>query len=95
MAHDPNQFVQETVLNGSVVDFSVSAGQADDGPGVNYGVPSRYVGPSVGTQPALVNPSAGEGAPGVSPNPQGSTPPKNNAPAERGNEPYPNTTVDL
>lgn len=51
------------------------SGHGGDGPGVNYGVPDRYQGPSVSDQPELINPSAGESSPaGGGVNPQGAAP---------------------
>lgn len=66
------------------------------GPGVNYGTPSQYVGPDVPIQAALVNPSAGTQGPTESGmadvNPQGPAPRSGAGPVSN-RVVYPDTTV--
>lgn len=72
------------------------ANHPSDGPGVAYGRPSQYDGPSVNELAPLVNPSAGDiGAPGGGANPRGPDVynPGDLPNGERPNAPYPDTTV--
>jgi hypothetical protein len=83
--HDPETAAGAVDDEAGGLESIPPSGHAGDGPGVNYGIPDRYVGPEVPDQAALVNPSAGfSSPPGGGVNPQGGpSPSPGSVPAER------------